>query len=31
VEFETFRFAVEKLLRDFDEEYEKNVYEPGKS
>jgi hypothetical protein len=31
VDFETFRSAVEKLLLDFDVEYEKNVYEAGKS
>jgi hypothetical protein len=31
VDFETFRSAVEKLLLDFDVEYEKNVSEAGKS
>jgi len=30
VDFETFRSGVEKLLLDFDVEYEKNVYEAGK-
>jgi hypothetical protein len=31
VDFETFRSAVEELLSDFDVDYEKNVYEAGKS
>jgi len=31
VDFETFRTAVEVLLSDFDLDYEKNVYEAGKS
>lgn len=30
-DFETFRSAVEELLSDFDVDYEKNVYEAGKS
>jgi len=30
-DFESFRSAVERLLLDFDVEYEKNVYEAGKS